>query len=388
MNPRIRLGAIAVVALALTGAPALTSGASAAPDTPSAASDAPPAAPGGPSTAAPPSSRARERVVAHGAGNSHFNGNPVTIQTTRTGFVHSMSDPVRPGLKCARPSGAVFTKRIDVWGNGTGTNLETACVDVLFGAQRFSDMLRDWMGRDGIDGAGHSYPARVGLNEPRNYWHVDFAYFGRNQARAKQLVSLDMVAHEYGRLVYDTSGSGAGPAETPEAATLATSAGDIFGALTEHYVNHPVALDEPDYTVGEEVNVFGSGPLRHMYNPSVVGDPNCYTTSAMSDPLSGAGPQNHWFYLLAEGTNPPGRPASPVCGGPSSLTGIGIVKAGQIFYAGLQLKTPLWTHAKARAATVSAARTLFPGSCLEVNAVKAAWTAVNVRPQAGEVVCD
>ena len=42
-----------------------------------------------------------------------------------------------------------------------------------------------------------------------------------------------------------------------------------------------------------------------------------------------AGPGNHWFYLLAEGSNPTnGQPASPTCNG-STVTGIGIQKAQQ-----------------------------------------------------------
>ena len=54
-----------------------------------------------------------------------------------------------------------------------------------------------------------------------------------------------------------------------------------------------------------------------MYNPSLVGDPNCYSTSIPSTEVhAAAGPLNHWFYLLAEGTNPTnGQPASPTCNG-------------------------------------------------------------------------
>ncbi|MFF4413163.1 M4 family metallopeptidase [Streptosporangium sp. NPDC001559] len=319
--------------------------------------------------------------IAHGLGNSRFNGNPVTI---RTSGHYSMIDPSLPSLQCGGMSGGPYTKSIDNWGNGQGTNLETACVDVMFGAQKFSDMLALWMKRKGINGVGGGYPARVGLSAVDNQWNGSSVYFGHNQANREQLVSLDMVAHEYGHAVFDTSGVG-GQTEGPEGRALAESAGDIFGALNEHYVNHPVALDEPDYLVGEEVNMVGTGPIRYMFNPSLAGDPNCYPVPSGIDPHRAAGPQNHWFYLLAEGTNPVGKPASPVCGGPSTLTGIGIIKAGQIFYSGLQLRTSVWTHGRSRLATVHAAKMLF--SCAEVTATKAAWTAVNVGPQPGEATC-
>ncbi|MEV7908016.1 M4 family metallopeptidase, partial [Streptomyces anulatus] len=319
--------------------------------------------------------------VRYGTGNSHYNGNPVTIQTTASGSSYSMVDPTRPSLRCSRWNGSVFVKATDTWGNGSGTDLETACVDVMFAEQKQWDMLRDWLGRVGVDKNGHTFPAIVGLNQVNAYWDGSSVIFGYNQAHTKLLTSLDIVGHEYGHGVYYYSGSNDG--NEAEARGIDESAGDIFGTLTEHYVNHPVALDEPDYLIGEEADTSGSGPIRNMYNPALAGEPNCY-----SRPASSGGPHNHWFYLLAEGTNPPGKPASPVCAGPSSLTGIGIRKAGRIFYTGLQSKTWPWTHARARAASVRAAQALYPDGCLEVNATKAAWTAVNVPPQSGEVVCN
>ena len=66
-----------------------------------------------------------------------------------------------------------------------------------------------------------------------------------------------------------------------------------------------------------------------MYNPSAVGDPNCYSSSIPSTEVhAAAGPGNHWFYLLSQGTNPTGGPTSPTCNG-STVTGIGIQKAQQ-----------------------------------------------------------
>ncbi|MER5625689.1 M28 family peptidase [Streptosporangium sp. NPDC002544] len=323
--------------------------------------------------------------VRAGTGNGYYNGNPVTIQTSGSGSSYSMTDTTRPGLRCGGQGGTAYTGTDDAWGNGQGTSLETACVDALYAAQKEWDMLRDWLGRNGFNGSGGAFPARVGLNEVNAYWNGSYTNFGHNQANNQQATPMDVVGHEYGHAIFQFSGSG-GAGSGNEAGGLNESTGDIFGALTEHFAAN--ASDPPDYLVGEEVNLVGQGPIRNMYNPGALGDPNCYSSSIPNTEVhAAAGPQNHWFYLLAEGTNPPGKPASTVCSGPAGLTGIGIQKAGQIFMGGLNSKTIPWTHAKARLTTVAAAKQLFPNSCVEVNATKAAWAAVNVPAQSGEATC-
>ncbi|MFF3670819.1 M4 family metallopeptidase [Microtetraspora malaysiensis] len=324
--------------------------------------------------------------VKGGTGNSNYNG-PVTFNTSGSGSSYSMTDPTRPGLRCGGQSGTAYTKASDTWGNGSGTDLETACVDAMFAAQKEWDMLRDWLGRNGFNGSGGGFPARVGLSDVNAYWNGSYTNFGHNSSNAKQATAIDVVAHEYGHSVFQYSGS---PQQSidPEEAALNESTGDIFGALTEHYANEPAPYDTPDYLVGEGVNFDGYGPIRNMYDPSALGDPNCYGPWIRTmDPYMGAGPQNHWFYLLAEGSNPGGgKPASPTCTSPA-VTGIGIQKAGKIFQAGLNMKTIPWTYAKARRATLNAAKLLFPGSCVEFDATKAAWTAVSVPAQAGDPTC-
>ncbi|WP_433351463.1 M28 family peptidase [Microtetraspora malaysiensis] len=324
--------------------------------------------------------------VKGGTGNSNYNG-PVTFNTSGSGASYSMTDSTRPGLRCGGQSGTAYTKASDTWGNGSGTDLETACVDAMFAAQKEWDMLRDWLGRSGFNGSGGAFPARVGLSDVNAYWNGSYTNFGHNQSNTKQATPIDVVAHEYGHAVFQYSGSPQQSSSNEEGG-LNESTGDIFGALTEHYANEPAPYDTPDYLVGEGVNLTGTGPIRNMYNPGALGDPNCYSSSIPNTEVhAAAGPQNHWFYLLAEGSNPGGgKPTSPTCNS-STVTGIGIQKAGKIFQAGLNMKTAPWTHAKARAATLNAAQSLFPGSCVEFDATKAAWAAVSVPAQAGEPTC-
>jgi Zn-dependent metalloprotease len=320
--------------------------------------------------------------VVDGTGNSYYNGNPVTIDTSPS---YVMRDPTRTGVQCGGQTGTAYTKTTDSWGNGSGTNLETACVDALFAVQTEWNMLSAWLGRNGINGSGRGYPARVGLNDANAFWNGSYGSFGHNSANSRQATSMDVVGHEFGHAIFQFSGGSAGSGN--ESGGLNESTGDIFGALTEAYANEPASLDPPDYTVGEEVNLVGSGSIRNMYNPSALGHPNCYSSSIpRTEVHAAAGPQNHWFYLLAEGTNPSGKPASTRCDGGAAITGVGIQKAGRIFITALNLKTAPWTHAKARVATLRAARTLYTG-CVEFNVIKAAWSGVSVPAVSGEPTC-
>ncbi|WP_433328421.1 M4 family metallopeptidase [Spirillospora sp. CA-294931] len=323
--------------------------------------------------------------VTHAAADDRsFYHGTVDVATSAT----SMEDTTRSGLRCGGQNGSTFTGPDSAWGNGSGTDLETACVDALYAAQKEWDMLSQWLGRNGFNGNGGAFPARVGLNQANAYWNGSYTNFGRNSAGTKQVTPTDVVAHEYGHAIFQFTPGGSSGGNGNEKGGLNESAGDIFGALTEFYMNEPESLDPPDYLVGEEVDLVGSGPIRNMYDPSALGDPNCYTSQIPNTEVhAAAGPQNHWFYLLAEGSNPGnGKPNSPTCNN-STVTGIGVQKAGKIFMEGLNRKVTAWSHARARLETVAAAVQLFPNSATECNAVKAAWSAVSVPAQSGEAAC-
>jgi len=324
-------------------------------------------------------------LVRDGTGNSFYVGQ-VTLSTTNNGGGQfSMADPTRSGIRCGGQNGATFTGNDDVWGNGSGTNLETACVDALFAVQKEWDMLSAWLGRNGINGNGGGFPARVGLNQVNAFWNGSLTNFGHSSDNQRQATSIDVVAHEYGHAIFQTTPGGAGGGNENGGINEAT--GDIFGALTEAFANNP--NDPPDFTVGEEVNLVGDGPIRFMHNPSLAGDPNCWSTAIPGTEVhAAAGPLNHWFYLVSRGSNPPGGPASPICaGGPASVTGIGIQDAGRIYYNAMLQKTSTWRYANVRLASLRAAVNLFGANSAQCATVKAAWNAVAVPVQAGEPAC-
>ncbi|MFI8361838.1 M28 family peptidase [Streptomyces sp. NPDC085612] len=323
--------------------------------------------------------------VVAGTGNSKWNGpGPVSIDTTASGSTFTLRDPSRTGLSCADYStGTVFSKSSDSWGTGNPTSKETGCVDLMFAAQKQWDMLGQWLGRNGVSGNGRSFPAKVGLNDLNAYWDGSSVTIGRNSAN-EWIAGVDVVAHEYGHAIDSNTPGGTSGQE----AGLGEATGDIFGALTEAYINQPAPYDTPDYTVGEVINLQGRGPIRNMYNPPAVNnDPACYSSAIPGTEVhAAAGPLNHWFYLLAEGTNPGGgKPSSSTCN-QTSLTGVGIQNAGKIFYGGMLLKTSGMSYKKYRTATLSAAKSL-DATCDLFTRTKAAWDGISVPAQSADPTC-
>ncbi|WP_405062889.1 M4 family metallopeptidase [Kribbella sp. NBC_01505] len=321
----------------------------------------------------------KEHVMA-GNGTAAFSGpSPLTLATTLTGSTYSMKDPGTTNLSCQdAANNTTFSGPDDNWGNGVGTNRETGCVDALYAAQTEKKMLTDWLGRNGMDGSGGAWPIRVGLNDQNAYYDGSQVQIGKNTAGG-WIGSVDVVAHEMGHGIDDHTPGGISGSGTQEFVA------DTFGAATEFYSNQPSAYDPPDFLVGEEVNLVGSGPIRNMYDPAQLGDPNCYSSSIPSMEVhAAAGPGNHWFTLLSQGSG--GSPNVPTCNS-STVTGLGIQKAIKIMYNAMLMKTSSSSYLKYRTWTLTAAKNLYPGSCTEFNTVKAAWDAVSVPAQTADPTC-
>jgi hypothetical protein len=124
-----------------------------------------------------------------------------------------------------------------------------------------------------------------------------------------------------------------------------------------------------------------------MFNPGALGDPNCYSSSIPTTEVhAAAGPGNHWYYLLAEGTNPAGKPASSTCNGSTGLVGVGIQTAQRIMYNAMLMKTTASSYLRYRSWTMQAAKNLDATGAL-CNKTKAAWDAVSVPAQTTDPVC-
>jgi Zn-dependent metalloprotease len=314
-----------------------------------------------------------------GTGTGWINGS-VTLDTTLSGSSYLMRDPSIPTLQCQdAASNTTFSGPDNVWGNGTGTNRETGCVDALYSAQKEKAMLAGWLGRTGFSSSGGAWPIRVGLNDQNAYYDGTQVQIGKNTA-GQWISSADVLGHEIGHGIDDNTPGGISKSGTQE------FVGDVFGAATEWYANNP--NDAPDFQVGEEVNLVGSGPIRYMYNPSLAGDDNCYSSSTPSQEVhAAAGPGNHWFYLLAEGTNPTnGQPTSSRCSGSGAITGVGIQNATKIMYNAMLMKTSSSSYLKYRTWTLTSAKAL-DSTCGLFNTTKAAWDAVSVPAQSADPTC-
>lgn len=254
-------------------------------------------------------------------------------------------------------------------------------MDALFAVQTEVKMLSQWLGRNAPDGAGGAWPIRVGLADLNAFYDGTQVQVGHNTAN-KWIGSIDVLAHEMGHGIDDHTPGGISGNGTQEFVA------DTFGAATEWFANEPSPFDVPDFTVGEQVNLVGSGPIRNMFNPSALGDANCYSSSIPTTEVhAAAGPGNHWFYLVAEGSNPTnGQPTSPTCNS-STVVGLGPQNAIKILYNAMLLKTTGSSYLKYRTWTLQAAINLFPGSCTQFNTVKAAWDAVSVPAQATDPTC-
>ena len=242
-------------------------------------------------------------------------------------------------------------------------------------------MLSTWLGRNGIDGAGGGGPIRVGLNDVNAFYDGTQVQIGHNQAptsgSARSTSSPTRSA-----TASTTTRRAASPAAAPRSSSPTRSAPRPSGSPTSR------AVDTPDFLVGEKINLVGSGPIRNMYNPSLVGDPNCYSSSIPGTEVhAAAGPGNHWFYLLAEGTNPTnGQPTSPTCNG-TTVTGIGIQTAAKIMYNAMLMKTTGVVVPEVPHVDADRGQEPRPRQLRVFNTVKAAWDAVSVPAQTADPTC-
>ncbi len=236
-------------------------------------------------------------------------------------------------------------------------------------------------GRDSYNNAGAQLRSTVhySTSYTNAFWNgTQMVYGDSNGVDAAPLgKSLDVTVHE---LTHAVTSSESNLTYANESGALNEGMSDIFGAYCESWTKAWV-MDAPIWMVGDDVwtpNTPGDA-LRYMGNPTQDGSstdyyPERYTGSADNGGVHwNSGIANLAFKLLSTGgTHPRGKTAV-------NVTGIGIQKAGAIFYkANVDLMTASTTFAQAKTYTEQAAEQLYGAAAAEKAAVTQAWEAVGV----------
>ncbi|MDI4631787.1 M4 family metallopeptidase [Pelomonas sp. V22] len=331
-------------------------------------------------------------AAATGTGKSLYSGNVVLTTNTVTGG-YELRDPSRGStytinLNKKTNGGSVLTDADNIWGNNLTSDAASAAVDAQYGTAMTWDYYKNVHGRNGIanDGKGAYNRVHYGRNYANAYWSDScfcMTYGDGDGTSLRPLVSLDVAGHE---MTHGVTSRSANLTYSGESGGLNEATSDIFGTMVEFYANN--ANDAGDYLIGEKVMI-KSAFLRSMMKPSSDGgSSDCWYSGVGSlDVHYSSGVANHWFFLLAEGTNS-SFGSSPTCvagntrvaTGSGSLAGIGRDAAAKIWYRALTVKmTSNTNYAGARAASISAANDLYGAGSTQASAVAAAWSAVGVN---------
>ncbi len=331
-----------------------------------------------------------ETSASIGTGKTMFAGDQ-PISTDFASGTYALRDLIRgsgnytcdKNNKTNSPACTVFTRANNIFGNNVkdSSDRATAGADAHYGLQATWDYYQAMFGRNGIDGAGRQTYSRVhyGTNYQNAFWS-DSCFcmtYGDGGTTFYPLVSLDVAGHEMSHGVMSTE---ANLTYSGESGGLNESNSDIFGTMVEYAVNS--AQDVPDYLIGERIykanwsggTYVNNAALRYMADPARDGrSPACWSSTLGSlDVHYSSGPNNHMFYLLAEG-------GTSKCNG-NVVTGIGRDKAARIWYKAItDYMTASTNYAGARGAALSAASALYGAGSAEVSAVAAAYSAINVN---------
>ncbi|HWU90637.1 MAG TPA: M4 family metallopeptidase [Kofleriaceae bacterium] len=332
---------------------------------------------------------ALETSASVGTGKTMYTGNQ-SINTDATGGTYYLRDLTRGGgnYTCDQKNKtagtcSVMTSSTNSFGNNVkdSSDRNTAGADAHFGLQATWDYYATMFGRNGINGAGKTTYSRVhyGNSYQNAFWSDSCACmtYGDGGSTFYPLVSIDVAGHE---MSHGVMSSEANLTYSGESGGLNESNSDIFGTLVEFAANS--TDDVGDWWIGERIyrsnwstgSYVQSKALRYMDNPAADGaSPACWSSSIGSlDVHYSSGPNNHMFYLLANG-------GTSKCNG-NVVAGIGRDKAARIWYKAIaDYMTASTNYKGARTAALNAATALYGAGSAEYNAVAAAYSAINVN---------
>lgn len=273
----------------------------------------------------------------------------------------------------------------DTWGDGmvfTNANManrQTAMVDAAYGGSVYWDLLDNVFGRQGPDDDFYSVNMFVHVGTDWNNASYNRLTgnisCGDGPGNGWTRTRLDTMAHENGHALNDfTAGLTGG-----EAGGLNESSSDIFGAMVKFYRGGG-AFDSHAATIPATGGDWLHSGVRNMMKPSLGGQPDAwYNGISALDVHDSAAPNNRAFYFLSQGATSgmKDNTYSPYL--PLGMAGLGVHKAGQIWYRALtQYMGSSTDYAGARSACIQAAQALFGANAPEVDAVRNAYAGINV----------
>ncbi|WP_245591887.1 M4 family metallopeptidase [Cystobacter fuscus] len=231
--------------------------------------------------------------------------------------------------------------------------------------------------RDSYNNAGAQIKALVhyGTNYVNASWNGTQMMFGDGDGVRSLPLGLDkdMTTHEFTHAVTQYESNLVYSRET---GGLNESLSDIFASVCESWASGTWSMAADIYKIGEDVWTPGTegDAVRYMDDPAKDGASADYWASGVGiiDVHYSSGIGNLAYALLSKGgTHPRGKSTKVV-------TGIGVEKAGRIFYkANTDYFTTYTLYAQAKTYTEQAARALGYTSA-EVASVSTAWQAVGV----------
>ncbi|QRO01611.1 M4 family metallopeptidase [Archangium violaceum] len=232
--------------------------------------------------------------------------------------------------------------------------------------------------RDSFNNAGATLTSTVHYSSRyvNAYWDGTQMVYGDGDGVNSGMLGLsaDVTTHELTHAVteYESNLTYSG-----QSGGLNEAMSDIFGAYCESYASGTWATTNAVFMVGDDIwtPATAGDALRYMYDPAKDGASlDFYTSSSGNvDVHYSSGIANLAFTLLSRGgTHPRGKSTI-------NVTGVGVQKAGAIFYkANTDYMTASTTFAQAKTYTEQAATALYGAGAAEIASVTQAWSAVGV----------
>ncbi len=258
------------------------------------------------------------------------------------------------------------------WNNSAKDN---AALDAHWGSEMTYDYFIQQHNRNSYNGNGAAINSYVhySSNYDNAFWDGSRMTYGDGNT-FDALTSLDVAAHEIGHGVCSST---ANLVYSYESGALNEAFSDIWAACVEDVM---APGEKQPYLIGEDIGPGGS-PLRNMINPNAEGQPDTYlgdqwyTGSGDNGGVHyNSGVLNHCFYILAVGES-----GTNDNGDSYAVPGIGIIKAGKIFYrAEAVYLSANSQYADARTACIQSAADLYGASSDEVCSTTNAFHATGV----------